>query len=94
MFKNVAEVKIANRAINNHWFEPRTMRFFNSHVESGMYGGRFFITSERMELTMPKRFTVREALPDGDIKTVGEFQKFSSLEQAREHAKLLSRIAA
>jgi hypothetical protein len=83
MFKTLAQVKAANKAIRNHWFERSTMRFFNSKVETGLLRGRFFITSERMDLTFPKRYTVREAMPDGDIKTVGQFQGYSDLELAR-----------
>lgn len=89
-FSSMAEVKAANKAIDNHWFERSTMRFFNSRVESGLYGGRFFITSERMELTMPKKYSIREAMTDGDIKTVGVFQEFTTLEDARKHAKHLA----
>ena len=83
MFKTFAEVKAANKAIGNHWFERSTMRFFNSVIESRLMDGGFFITSERMELEFPKRYTVREAMPDGDIKTVGQFQGYSDLELAR-----------
>jgi hypothetical protein len=89
-FNTIAEVKAANKTIDNHWFERGTMRFFNSRIESGLYGGQFFITSERMELTMPKRYSIREAMPDGDIKTVGEFQEFLTLEDARTRAKELA----
>ena len=59
------------------------MRFFNSRIESGLLRGRFFITSERRELDFPKRYTVREVLAGGDIKTVGEFQGYTDLEFAR-----------
>jgi len=92
MFKTLAEVKAANKAIGNHWFERSTMRFFNSKVETGLLRGRFFITSERMELTFPKRYTVREAMPDGDIKTVGEFQGYTDLELARMAVNIVSTL--
>ena len=82
-FQTMAQVKAANKAIGNHWFERSTMRFFNSVIESGLLRGRFFITSERRELSLPKRYTVREVLADGEIKTVGQFQGFSDLELAR-----------
>ena len=82
-FQTMAQVKAANKAIGNHWFERSTMRFFNSRIESGLLRGRFFITSERRELDFPKRYTVREVLADGDIKTVGEFQGYTDLELAR-----------
>lgn len=90
MFRTISEVKAANKAIDNHWFSRSTMKFFNSHVESGIYGGRYFITSERRELDMPKLYSIREALPDGDIKTVGEFQGFATLEDAKDEARRLA----
>jgi hypothetical protein len=93
-FNSMAEVKAANKAIDNHWFEPSTMRFFNSRIESKLYAGRFFITSERRELDLPKRYSIREAMPNGDIKTVGEFQEFLTLEDAKDRAKELSRTIA
>lgn len=82
-FQTMAQVKFANKTLGNHWFEKSTMRFFNSVIESRLLRGRFFITSERMELNFPKRYTVREVLPNGDIKTVGTFQGYTDLELAR-----------
>jgi hypothetical protein len=90
MFKTMADVRAANKAIGNHWFEKSTMKFFNSRVESRLLGGRYFITSERRELTFPKRYTVREVLPDGGIKTVGEFQGYTLLEDAQIAARKTS----
>jgi hypothetical protein len=83
MFSTLAHVKQANKAIGNHWFERSTMRFFNSVIESRLLCGRFFITSERMELDFSKRYTVREVLESGEVKTVGEFQGYTDLELAR-----------
>ena len=33
---------------------------------------------------MPKKYTVREVLEDGEIKTVGKFQEYGTLEDAKE----------
>jgi hypothetical protein len=89
-FKTIAEVRAANRAIDNHWFDRSTMRFFNCVIESKLYGGRFFVTSERMNLSDPKKYTIREALPSGDVRTVSGFRKFSFLEDARYMARHLA----
>ena len=89
--KTIAEVKALNARMGYHYFDRSTMRFFNSRVESGLYSGRFFITSERMELSFPKRYSVRVINPEtGDIQTVGEFQGYSDIELAR----IAARIAA
>lgn len=34
MFKTMADVRAANKAIGHHYFERSTMRFFDSRVDS------------------------------------------------------------
>jgi hypothetical protein len=51
----------------------------------GLYtvaGRQFFITSEDNFNRTKKAYTIREAMPDGDIQTVGEFLGYESKEQA------------
>jgi hypothetical protein len=84
VYQTIEDVKAANRSIGHHYFDRGTMRFFNSKIESGLIGGKYFITSERMELNMPKRYSVRMAAPDGTIDSIGEFQQYDSKEDARE----------
>jgi hypothetical protein len=88
-FRTVAEIRAANAKIGHHWFEKATLKFFNSKIGNTVYGGRYFITSERRELTMPERFTIREALPDGSIITVGEFQAYRTKEAARHEIRAI-----
>lgn len=81
-FKGMADVKRANRGIDNHWFDSGTMLFFNCRIETKLADGRYFISSE----TGPdeiRRYTIREVEPDGAIDTVGEFQQYETLEDAR-----------
>lgn len=72
-FKTLADVRAANQAIGNHWFDRATMRWWKTRIESSLRGGRFFITSEDefcIDGRRPRRvYSVREALPDGSIKT-------------------------
>jgi hypothetical protein len=88
MFKTLAEVKAANKANGNHWFERSTMRFFNSVIESRLMDGGFFITSERMELEFPKLYTVRRADENGLIETIGRFQEYPDIELARNAVRI------
>ena len=90
-FRTMADVRAINRAIGHHWFERSTMRFFNSQVESGLYGGHYFVTSERMDLDRPKRYSIRVVKNDGTIDTYGDFQLFTNLQAARNSAKALAR---
>lgn len=87
MFKTISEVKKANKEIGHFFFEKATMRFFNSRIESGILKGRFFITSERFNEDTPRLFTLREVKPDGEVETLGEFQEFTTIQEAKEYLK-------
>lgn len=90
-YQTIEDVKAANRQIGGHWFDRSTMRFFNTKIESGLIGGKYFITSERRDDDCPRLFTVREARPDGGIGTVGEFQGYQSREDARDAVRVLAK---
>ena len=79
MFRNMDEVKAANAAAGCYFFSGGAKRFFSSHIGRTLYGGRFFLTSEEFvdsdRVGHGRLYTVREALPDGNIETVGEFYK-------------------
>ncbi len=72
MFKNISEVKAANKALGHYFFTPQTMRFWRSRVETKLYGGQYFVTSEYYAAAL--RYTIRQALEDGSIKTISEFK--------------------
>jgi len=88
-YQTLSDVKAANRESGGHWFDKSTMRFFNTRMESQLYGGRYFITSERYDENHGKRYSIRQAMPDGSVDTVGEFQQYFSLESARIAVRLL-----
>ncbi len=97
-FKSLADVKAANAAIGGHWFERGSMRFFDTRIESklmtrGSSGRQVFITSDQYHGSQgsePRKYTIREALTDGSIDTVGEFQQYLTLEDAKTGVMLLS----
>jgi hypothetical protein len=68
-FKNIDEIKQANREAGKFFFSPDTMRFFDSHILTGVIGGRFFITSEQPP-EGPRRYSVRVAWEDGGVSTM------------------------
>ena len=78
MFNSIDEIKVANNDIGHHWFEPTSMRFFRSRVSNKVYGGHYFISSERYDDNSPRLFSIRKAADDGSISTVGEFQKYKT----------------
>jgi len=82
VYATMTDVITANSQVGGHWFEKSTMRFFNTRIESRLIAGHRFITSEKGPDEV-RRYTVREALPDGSIDTVGEFQQYETLREAK-----------
>jgi hypothetical protein len=74
MFWNIDQVKKANRDNGYYFFSPDTMRFFASRVSQGFdYNTQCFVTSEKKCFNDYTRvFSVRQAGPDGDIKTIAK----------------------
>lgn len=92
MFKTIADVRQANKESGGYFFSRDTVRFFGSRVESSLYAGRYFITSEKAGFSSTlRKFTIREALPDGSVNTVTDtFNKFRCIEDAREECRSLA----
>ena len=94
IFTDLDHIKTANRVRGHHFFDRDTMRFFDSRASEPVIGGRFFVTSERFKpLTGSahvRRYTLREACADGQVRTVGEFQAFASKAAALAEAHRLA----
>lgn len=90
-FFTIEQIKTANRNAGQHFFDKKTLRWWKSRICYKVFGCRFFVTSERMNHTTPRLYTVHEALPTGYVVTVGKFQEFSTLKQAESFAKQLSK---
>lgn len=82
MFQSINDVKAANEAIGGHFFDPVTMTFFDSRIESEIIDGHLFITSERGWSGAPRLYTIRTVDERGNISTVGDFQAYDTLAQA------------
>lgn len=87
----VEEIKRANKEAGKHFFNPSTMRFFRSRVLPGVYGCRYFVTSEQFDVGHPRLYTVRVVNPDGSIDDASEFQEFKTSKAARNAARALAR---
>ncbi len=86
-YRSVDDIQHANERSGSHYFDRSTMQFFRSRVLDGVYGGRYFITSERPFGDSPRTYTVREARPSGHVETVGEFQGYTTAHAARKAAQ-------
>lgn len=84
MFTDMSEVIEANEAIGHHFFEPDTMAFFESKVETKLFKNQCFITSEKACFEDYTRvYTVRQVNERGAISTVA--RGFDSLGSALHH---------
>lgn len=77
----IYDIKLANRQAGQHFFEPGTMRFFDSRIGQTVYegpGGVFFTTSEQFHgsngYTAVRKYTVRRFDPKtGHVTTMRDF---------------------
>lgn len=88
-FKDIQEIKEVNKASGRFFFERDTLRYFDGRTHSALYGGSYFVTSEKGP-TGVRRFTVRVAQENGEILTVGGFDGFGVYE-TRHDAHLVAR---
>lgn len=79
------EIKQANAAAGFHFFDHPAMRFFGSRIHATVYPGGFFVTSEQPPHG-PRYYTVRRAMPDGSIETVGDFCAYPTRRAAHKAA--------
>lgn len=85
---NMAQAIKKHKGAGGHFFDKDTMRFFGSRLETGLYAGRYFITSESINgLTRSndpdRKYTIREFGDDFKrIDDVGEFQEHKTLDEA------------
>lgn len=68
----IAELKALNEKNGGCWFGRGEMRFFGTHIESGVIRGRYFISSEQPPHG-PRKYSVRSFDSKGSVETVGEF---------------------
>ena len=96
-YKSLTAGKLANRRATKaagraYWFEPGAMRFFNTRIHGALIGGRYFVTSERMDERFPWKYTVRMFDERGFVEDVGEFQQYSTKDSAVSFARKLTKM--
>lgn len=83
-FQTLEEFKELNKQEGYHFFDEDTMEFFNSKMETDLLNGNYFITSEQYSLSSPRQYSIRKANGDGTVDTIGQFQQYNSLKEAKE----------
>lgn len=91
---SIDDVKRCAEHCGSHWFEPGTMRFFNSRLFDRIYrdgrGGAYFVTSEKGPNGI-RGYSVRHYSPEKcQINTIGKFQKYSSGAAAKAVAEKIA----
>lgn len=83
-------VKIANGRGNsgNTWFSVDNMRYRGTRVGQAVYGGRYFVTSDRT-FDDGRAYSIRELQDNGSIDTVA-FQVYTSRAAAHRAAKIIA----
>ncbi len=81
MFETLDDVKAANAAAGQTWFSQANADFFGTRLVSPLFGGRYFVTSERPPWGGVE-YSIRVAHPDGEVGTAGEFGEYATREAA------------
>lgn len=86
-----------NKAAGQHYFDASTMRFFKSRIiHSSWNGDGLFLTSEQRDYTGgsdPRMWTIRRGdLTTFNVKTVGDFQAYSSLHRAQTALRKMRQV--
>ena len=90
--RTMADVRAANAAAGQYFFSRSTMRFFGSRVESSLYIGGYFITSEKAGVTSTqRRFTIRRETADHSIETISKSLEYRTIEDARAALRKIQR---
>ncbi len=98
--QTIDAIRDRNARIGHHFFDPAALRFFASRVLDDVFpavdgSGSYFVTSERFRgfagcQDGPRRYSVRLALPTGEVRTASEFQEYATARAAKSEAKRLA----
>ena len=78
-FWGMYQLERFNASTGHYFFSTDSKRFFNSRIQTvPPYGGRVFVTSERMNWNSPRLYSVRCIRPDGGIESINPDPTFKS----------------
>ena len=83
-YTSINQIISEAQSAGSHFFDEATLRFFSSRIQSKIYGGCYFITSERDNYrdSNPRFYTIRKYEGGLRIETVGEFCQYRTKAQA------------
>ena len=84
------DMKSVVKRHKGHWFSDGAMAFFDTILDGEAYqrddGYTYFVTGEQFE-NLGRLWTVRVQDAEGNVNTVGTFQKYGTKDEARLVAK-------
>lgn len=87
MFETIDDLRRANQAGGQGFFEKTGQDHACTRVETYLVGHEYFVTSELVADDPDdrrRRYTIRRGLSDGTVETVGEYQAYESIQQAQK----------
>ena len=90
-FSTISDVREANRLAGQYFFNRQTMQEFDSKIESALYAGTLFITSEKTWDGKSRHYSVRYIVPTGKVFTLDGAHELDTIEQAREIARTVAK---
>ncbi|SDB95235.1 DUF7447 family protein [Shouchella lonarensis] len=85
----ITEMKARNAAAGYYWFSRGNMRLFKTKIETRPTKDGYFITSDQPGNT-DRRFSIQLFdLSTSDVYTIGAFQEFATLADAKAALKTL-----
>lgn len=89
MKMTVSEMKRRNFDAGMHWFSKDTMNFFKTKIAAEPNSKNYFITSEHSG-DGKRKYTIRHFDEfTSKVRTVGEFMKYPTLEEAKRERSIL-----
>lgn len=75
-----------NKSAGLHYFDRDTMWFFRSRIVRNSWASDgYFITSEQFDDNTPRKYSIRKGdLSSFSVASVGEFQAYATLRDARK----------
>ncbi len=86
LYGSIAELREANKAAGQHWFDKDTLRSSDGIVpeDQPMIHGRLFVSSEQFDSRTPRCHTLRYGTASGGVNTLGTMGQFASFDEARD----------
>ena len=90
---NMHQAKQEYRRSGGHFFDPESMRFFKSHIETPLVDDCLFVTSETDFWDVHRLYTVRRFNADyTEVLDVGTFQVYRTLAEAKAAMNVVRRF--